>query len=38
VGVLALFAGLLVRRIASGPLVAVNDPRMTESLRHKNYV
>lgn len=38
IGVLALFGGLLARRIASGPLVAVNDPRLTESLEHKNYV
>ncbi|MBM4109517.1 MAG: hypothetical protein FJ255_12040 [Phycisphaerae bacterium] len=38
VGMLALFGGLLARRIGSGPLVGVNDPRMTEALEHKNYV
>lgn len=38
VGVLAVFGGLLARKIGSGPLVGVNDPRMTESLEHKNYV
>ncbi len=38
VGVLALFAGLLLRRMGAGPLVAVNDPRMWETLTHKNYV
>lgn len=36
--VLCVFAGVLVRRIAASPLVAVNDPRMEESLAHKNYI
>ncbi|TVQ63443.1 MAG: hypothetical protein EA378_01835 [Phycisphaerales bacterium] len=38
VGVFALFAGVLIRKIASGPLVAANDPYLHESLKHKNYV
>lgn len=37
-GVLAVFVGLVVRKVASGPLVAVRDPYMAESLEHKNYV
>lgn len=38
VGPLAIFAGLLVRRVAGGPLVAIKDPRLIEALSHKNYV
>jgi len=38
VGPVALFAGLLVRRVAGGPLVAIKDPRMHEALSHKNDV
>lgn len=38
VGMWALFAGLLIRRMGAGPLVAVNDPRLSEALSHKNYV
>ncbi len=37
-GMLALFMGLLWRKIGQSPLVAVNDPHMAESLGHKNYV
>ena len=37
-GVLALYLGVLVRRIGSGPLIAVRDPRLDEGLAHKNYV
>ena len=37
-GVLGLFGWLLVRKITSGPLVPLNDPRMKEALEHKNYV
>lgn len=37
-GVLCLYAGMLIRQIASGPLVPLNDPRMGEALKHKNYV
>ena len=38
VGVLAVFAGYLVRKIPQATLVALNDPRMEEALGHKNYV
>ncbi|MFG0256746.1 MAG: quinol:cytochrome C oxidoreductase [Phycisphaerales bacterium JB043] len=38
VGPVALFAGLLVRKIISGPLVPTNDPRLAESLHHKNTI
>ena len=38
VGMLAFFAGLLLKKIPQHPLVAVNDPRMAESLKHKNNV
>jgi hypothetical protein len=37
-GVLAIYGSFLVRKIASRSLVALDDPRMSESLRHKNYV
>jgi hypothetical protein len=40
-GVLApllIYAAFLSRRIASGPLVPLKDPRMPEALEHKNYV
>ncbi|MDX2146004.1 MAG: quinol:cytochrome C oxidoreductase [Planctomycetota bacterium] len=35
---LAVFSGLLIPRISSGPLVPLRDPRMHECLAHKNYV
>jgi hypothetical protein len=38
VGMLALFAALLIRKVASGPLVPLRDPRIDEALNHKNYV
>ena len=38
IGLLAFFAGLVLRKIPQHPLVAVNDPRMAESLKHKNNV
>jgi hypothetical protein len=38
VGVLGVFAGVLIRQIAANPLIAVNDPRLQEGLHHKNYV
>jgi hypothetical protein len=38
VGVLGIFGGLLVRNVFSGPLVATRDPRIAESLHHRNYV
>ena len=37
-GVLLVFIGLLVRKVASGPLVPLQDARMKEALKHKNYV
>lgn len=37
-GVLAVFAALVVRKVCSGRLVAINDPYMHEALEHKNYV
>lgn len=37
-GVVLVFAGYMARRVASTPLVAVNDPWMHEALEHKNYV
>jgi hypothetical protein len=38
IGVLALYGAFLVRRVASGPLVPLKDPRMPEALHHRNYV
>jgi hypothetical protein len=38
VGVFCLFAGLLMRKVASGPLVPLHDPRIAEALHHRNYV
>lgn len=38
VGVLAVFGGLLVRRVAASPLIPLKDPRLSEALNHKNYV
>jgi len=38
VGVLSLFAAFVVRRVRQGPLIPINDPRLPESLHHKNYV
>lgn len=38
IGVLGIFSAFLVRRIASNPLVPLKDPRLTESLQHKNYI
>jgi hypothetical protein len=37
-GVLALFAGLIFWKTASGPLVPTRDPRLAEALHHRNYV
>ncbi|MEM7621682.1 MAG: hypothetical protein AAF235_00590 [Planctomycetota bacterium] len=38
VGVLGVFIGLLVREIASGPLVPMKDPKLGKALKHANYV
>jgi hypothetical protein len=37
-GVVAVFVALVIRKVSSGVLVAVNDPYMHETLEHKNYV
>lgn len=37
-GVVVLFAGLLIRQISGGPLVAAREPYLDEGLAHKNYV
>jgi hypothetical protein len=36
--VLALYAGMLMKRIARGVLVPLHDPRLVEALQHRNYV
>jgi hypothetical protein len=38
IGMLAILAGFIIRKVTSGPLVAVNDPRIHEAIDHKNYV
>jgi hypothetical protein len=38
VGVLGIFFGLVLRRVAKGPLLPLRDPRLAESLHHRNYV
>lgn len=37
-GVVLVYAGILIRVIASAPLVPLHDPRIGEALRHRNYV
>lgn len=37
-GPVCVFLGMLVRKIGSGPLIALRDPRLAEALKHKNYV
>lgn len=37
-GPIGIFSGLLARRIATNPLVPVNDPRIKEGIAHKNTV
>lgn len=37
-GPVGIYLGLLTFRIASGPLVPLKDPRLAESLAHKNYI
>jgi hypothetical protein len=37
-GVWLVFAGLLIQRVASGPLIPTRDPRLGEALQHRNYV
>lgn len=38
VAAFGLLGFLLVRKIGSGPLVPLQDPRMSEAMSHKNYV
>ncbi|MGP1347383.1 MAG: hypothetical protein ACTS3F_12045 [Phycisphaerales bacterium] len=37
-GPFLIMLGAFVRKVASGPLIPLNDPRTPEALRHKNYV
>jgi len=37
-GILGIFLGLVVRQVASGPLIPTRDPRLGEALHHRNYV
>lgn len=37
-GVVLVYLGFLIRKVVSGPLVPLHDPRMQEALKHKNYV
>ncbi|MFN0132634.1 MAG: quinol:cytochrome C oxidoreductase [Phycisphaerales bacterium] len=37
-GPICLFLGLLARRVCSGVLIPIRDPRLKEALAHKNYV
>ncbi len=37
-GPVLIFLGLYVRKVASGPLIPLKDPRLPEGLHHKNYV
>jgi hypothetical protein len=38
VGALALFTSFLMRALASSPLIPMKDPRLAQTLEHKNYV
>lgn len=38
IGPLAIFLGVVVRRIAATPLIPLKDPRLHEVLEHRNYV
>ena len=37
-GPILIFVGLLVRKVGSGPLLPLKDPRLPEAIAHKNYV
>jgi hypothetical protein len=37
-GPVLIFVGLLVRKVGSGPLIPLKDPRLAEAIAHKNYV
>jgi hypothetical protein len=38
VGALALFTSFLMRALVSSPLIPMKDPRLAQTLAHKNYV
>ncbi len=38
VGVMGVFFAMLLRRVASGPLIPIKDPRLPKALNHRNYV
>lgn len=38
VGPILIFLGMYVRRVSSGPLVPLHDPRLGEALHHRNNV
>jgi hypothetical protein len=38
VGVFGVYLALLIRRLASAPLIPIRDPLLHEALAHKNYV
>lgn len=37
-GPILIFLGLLVRRVGATPLIPINDPRLGESVGHKNFI
>lgn len=37
-GLVALFLGLVVRRLAAAPLIPMKDPRLAKALAHDNFV
>lgn len=38
VGPMLVLIGMVIRRVAVGPLIPLKDPRLGEGLNHKNYV
>lgn len=38
IGVMGVLASMLLRRVASGPLIPIKDPRLPQSLEMRNYV
>lgn len=38
IGPMLILLGFVIRRVASGPLMPLKDPRLGEALHHKNYV
>ena len=37
-GPFLILVGLIVRKVGSGPLIPLKDPRLPEAFKHKNYV